>query len=294
MRNRFDRLAKDIAQEGMTPIGKVVTDAEVPGEAQHADLWYEPDPARASGRERLGLLGRLAATACTIEAYSDTPSADEVRACVHKHLAVWRSYVARNRASEPPFLWMSSTGRPTTVIAGLRMDPMAGWPAGVYEGPGLLRTALIVLGELPRVRSTLLMRLMGGGRVLRDAIEDFRRLPEDAPERDIALGPLLRFRAEVAQRGPATPEEEEFVMTTQELVEQFIEQGRTQGVAQGMAQATIELYEARFGPMPPPLRLAVEAMRDLPTLRAWLLLAGTGTREAVHEALAAGPSERSS
>ncbi|WP_437871890.1 hypothetical protein [Sorangium sp. So ce363] len=87
-------------------------------------------------------------------------------------------------------------------------------------------------------------------------------------------------------------------MTTQELVEQFIEQGRTQGVAQGMAQgmaqATIELYEARFGPMPPPLRLAVEAMRDLPTLRAWHLLAGTGTREAVHEALAAGPSERSS
>ncbi|WP_437986165.1 hypothetical protein [Sorangium sp. So ce117] len=140
----------------------------------------------------------------------------------------------------------------------------------------------------------LLMRLMGGGRVLREAIEDFRRLPEDASERDIALGPLLRFRAEVAQRGPATPEEEEFVMTTQELVEQFIEQGRTQGVAQGMAQATIELYEARFGPMPPPLRLAVEAIRDLPTLRAWLLLAGTGTREAVHEALAAGPSERSS
>ncbi|WP_437916120.1 hypothetical protein WME73_14940 [Sorangium sp. So ce302] len=70
-------------------------------------------------------------------------------------------------------------------------------------------------------------------------------------------------------------------MTTQELVEQFIELGRTKG----MARATIELYEARFGAMPPPLRLVVEAMRDLPTLRAWHLLAGTGTREDVHEAL---------
>ncbi|WP_437535844.1 hypothetical protein WME79_15265 [Sorangium sp. So ce726] len=79
-------------------------------------------------------------------------------------------------------------------------------------------------------------------------------------------------------------------MTTQELVEQYIEQGRTLG----MAQATIELYEARFGPPPPSLRLAVEAMRDLSTLRAWLLLAGTGTREEVHQALAAGPPERSS
>ncbi|WP_437337950.1 hypothetical protein [Sorangium sp. So ce394] len=298
MRNRFDRLAKDIAQEGLTPIGKVVTNAEVVGDAQHADVWYEPDPARASGRERLGLLGRIAATACTIEAYSDTPSVEEARACVEKHLALWRRSSARNREAEPPFLWVLSTGRPTAVLDGLRAEPMAGWPAGVYEGPSLLRAAVVVLGELPRVRSTVLIRLMGGGRVLREAIEDFRQLPKDAPERAIALGPLLRFRAEVEQRGPATPEEEEFVMTTEELVEQFIEQGRTQGmaqgVAQGIAQGTIALYEARFGPMPPSLRSAVEAMRDLPTLRTWLVLAGTGTRDEVHDALSAAPPARSS
>ena len=81
-------------------------------------------------------------------------------------------------------------------------------------------------------------------------------------------------------------------MTTQELVEQFIEQGRTQGlaqgIAQGMAQATIELYEARFGSMPPALRSAIEGIRDLPTLEKWHLLAGTGTREEVHDAVAAG------
>lgn len=79
-------------------------------------------------------------------------------------------------------------------------------------------------------------------------------------------------------------------MTTQELVEQFIEQGRKQGMAQG----TIELYEARFGPMPPALRSAVEAMRDLSTLRKWHLLAGTGTRDEVHDAIAADPAGRSS
>ncbi|WP_437290549.1 hypothetical protein [Sorangium sp. So ce406] len=286
MRNRFDRLAKDVAQEGLTTTGKVVTNAEVAGETQLADVWYEPDPARASERERLGLLGRLAETACTIEAYSDTPSAEEARACVEKHLAVWRGRAARDRAAEAPFLWMLSTGRPAAVLDGLCTARMAGWPAGVYEGPGLLRTALVVLSELPRERSTLLIRLMGGGRVLREAIEDFRRLPLDAPERAIGLGPLLRFRAALAEVGPSTPEEEEIVMTTQELVEQFIEQGRTQEAA----QVTIELYEARFGPMPPALRSAVEAMRDLPTLRAWRLLAGTGTREDVHAAIAAGRS----
>ncbi|AUX20032.1 uncharacterized protein SOCEGT47_004940 [Sorangium cellulosum] len=245
---------------------------------------------RARPVARLGLLGRVAATACTIEAYSDAPSADEARACLQKHLAAWRSCVARDRAAEQPFLWVLSTGHPTAVLDGLRMGPMAGWPAGVYEGPRLLRTLVVVLGELPRERSTILIRLMGGGRVLREAIEDLRELSEDAPERAIALGPLLRFRVEIAKPGPTTPEEEEFMMTTQELVEQFIEQGRKQG----LAQATIELYEARFGPMPPALRSAVEAMRDLATLRKWHLLAGTGTREAMHDAVSVASAARSS
>ncbi|WP_438010041.1 hypothetical protein WME89_16120 [Sorangium sp. So ce321] len=292
MRNRFDRLAKDVAQEGLGPTGKVVTNAEVAGETQHADVWYEPDPARASGRERLGLLGRIAATACTIEAYSDTPSADEARACLQKHLGAWRSLAGRERAAEAPFLWIMSTGRPAAVLDGLRTTPMVGWPAGVYEGPGLLRTVVVVLCELPRERSTLLIRLMGGGRVLREAIEELRQLPDDAPERAIALGPLLRFRSAITGPGPATPEEEEFVMTTQELVEQFIEQGRTQGM-QAMAQSTIALYEARFGSMPPALRSVVEAMRDLPTLQKWVLLAGTGKREDVDEVLSAGSAGRS-
>ncbi|WP_438010042.1 hypothetical protein WME89_16125 [Sorangium sp. So ce321] len=78
--------------------------------------------------------------------------------------------------------------------------------------------------------------------------------------------------------------------TTQQLIEQLIEQGRTQAIA----QATIALYEARFGSMPPVLRSAVEAMRDLPTLQRWNLLAGTGKREEVDDALSAGAARRSS
>ncbi|WP_437692194.1 hypothetical protein [Sorangium sp. So ce176] len=79
-------------------------------------------------------------------------------------------------------------------------------------------------------------------------------------------------------------------LTTQELIEQLIDQGRKQG----MAQATIALYEARFGPMPPALRSAVEAMRDLPTLTTWTRLVGTGTSEAVHDALSSHSSSATS
>lgn len=46
-------MAKNVAQEGLTTAGKVVTRAEVAGETQHADVCHEPDPARAAGRGRL-------------------------------------------------------------------------------------------------------------------------------------------------------------------------------------------------------------------------------------------------
>lgn len=46
--------------------------------------------------------------------------------------------------------------------------------------------------------------------------------------------------------------------------------------------------------MPPLLRSAVEAMRDLPTLRTGLVLVRTGTREEAHDAITAAPAGHSS
>ncbi|WP_438029233.1 hypothetical protein [Sorangium sp. So ce233] len=83
-------------------------------------------------------------------------------------------------------------------------------------------------------------------------------------------------------------------LTTQELIDQLIEEGRQQGIAQGRPLAIVYLYEARFGPMPPALRSVVEAMRDLPTLKAWMLLVANGTREAVHDALSSHSSSATS
>jgi hypothetical protein len=79
MRNRFDHLAKEIGEEALTPSGTTVANDEINPETQYADLRHEPDPARQAERERLGLLGRLAAFACLIEVYSQAPNAEELR-----------------------------------------------------------------------------------------------------------------------------------------------------------------------------------------------------------------------
>jgi len=56
-----------------------VTQDAIDPETQYADLRHEPDPARQKERDRLGLLGQLAASPCLIEVYSQAPNADEYR-----------------------------------------------------------------------------------------------------------------------------------------------------------------------------------------------------------------------
>ena len=90
MRNRFDELAKQLGEQALAPCGTTHAQHRINPETQFADLRHEPDPARDAERERVGLLGRIAAPACLIEAYSRSPGPDELRACLGKHLAFWQ------------------------------------------------------------------------------------------------------------------------------------------------------------------------------------------------------------
>src|SRR4051812_19533706 len=191
MRNRFDQLAKQIGQTALGPFGRAVTQDAINAETQYADLRYEPDPARQAERERLGLLGRLAASACIIEAYSDAPSAEEFRACLTKHLTAWQQRVRDARSenskrSEPQpreepvvsFLWIIAAGAPTKLLAKLRLERSVDWPVGVYLfGDDVLRVGIVVASQLPRDRTTLLVRLIAAGPLLAPAVQEVAALP---------------------------------------------------------------------------------------------------------------------
>ena len=86
MRLLHDQCSKQLAYATLGDSGTVTTDAEIAPDAQRADLFYDPDPARDAHRAKLGLLGLLVATPCLIEVFSSTPSIEEVRGCVRKHL----------------------------------------------------------------------------------------------------------------------------------------------------------------------------------------------------------------
>jgi hypothetical protein len=77
---------------------------------------------RQAERARLGLLGRLTVVDCFIEVYSDAPGAEELRACLTKHLASWQQRVRVRDVSVAPFLWISAAGVPRPLLTKLKLE----------------------------------------------------------------------------------------------------------------------------------------------------------------------------
>lgn len=273
MRNRFDHLAKQIGSEALGASGVTVVHDEISPETQHADLRHEPDPARENERARLGLLGRIAAVLCLIEVYGHAPSADEFRACLAKHLAFWRQRARKDRkVAQPapfvaPFLWIIAAGAPTALSRKLELKPAPSFPAGVYFfGEDVLRVGFVVASELPRERSTLLVRLMAAGPLLARAVEDLADLPEDAYERVVAGQILLDLRHVLESKPSPTPEEQEFIVTMQDYWQQARELGRTET----RADAVLTVLRVRGVAVPDAVRERILAQKDASLLERWL------------------------
>ncbi len=158
------------------------------------------------------------------EPFAGAPSVSDVLDCVRKQLS-WHSELQRRSGADgeerlPP-LYVMSTGRPTTAIVAalpLREDRRAS-----YAGPTGFRLFIVVLSELPRSRATLLLRLLGAGRVLRKALGDLMALPDAAWEKCAAVPWLVHFGFEL----PAA--EEELSVDIQAWFKSFREKVRDEG-----------------------------------------------------------------
>ncbi len=206
---------------------------------RYADLRYEPDPTRQAERDRLGLLGRLAAEPCLIQVYSQAFDAQTFRACLMKHLVSWQGHTKVARAanrSEPEspatadlFLWIITAGAPRTVLTKLKLEPARDWPAGVYLfGEDVLRVGIVVASELPRDRSTLLVRMMAAGPLLAPAVEELAALPPDAIERVTVEPILLGFQQMLEENASQDADEQEFIMAMHKTREDARAEGRAE------------------------------------------------------------------
>lgn len=302
LHKRFDQLAKRILRAIYSRVGVVETQREVAADVQEIDAWLELDPALAGEIGRLGLLGQMIDGPSTLfEAFHEAPSVDDYRDCLRKQLVADHAAVLEARGKQrprPPFprLWILAAGRPETVIGGYGLSPAPSFPPAFLEGQPEERVGIVVLRELPRTRETLLLRLMGAGGALREALAELGRLPDDAWERQVAMPPLLALRIEIPQDS-AEPEEQEYLMNTLELYEQWeqhlktealeegVKKGVKKGLEEGVKKGLVKLYRARFGSIPPAIAAAVDAMHDAETLERWLDLVEVKSADEIAAAL---------
>lgn len=291
MRNVVDQYIKDALSTLLTSVRRVEREKEVSREAQRIDFYVAPAPEPGLPPCPLGLLGRLVARPCGLEHFSATPGAAKVIACVSKHLILCHE-VSPHRLASRPMSWVLSSGAPTSAMRALRCEPARGWMKGIYSAPPGLRVGIVVLRELRETRDTLLLRLFARGATLKRAMAELTALPPEAPEVQIMVPIMLRWRQAVpASPSKQTSEEKEFLMTAQEAIKMWeqqrqrgIEEGREEGLAPAR-HALLVLYEVRFGRVPKAVRARVEATTDPDTLMGWTDLVARGARADVDRAL---------
>ncbi len=321
MRHRFDHLGREIGLSALGPCGVTVPEDVFAPDARRADLRHEPAPARAAERARLGLLGRVASILCLIELYSAAPREDDALACLGKLIAFRQrrqrearttrresKRLGRKQPPEPfvrPLGWIITAGCPSSVLAGIAATRAAGWPPGVYFSPGvllgardgmavpgldgaggMLRMGIIVASELPRDRSTLLVRFLAAGPLLADAIVDLGALEDGAPERAVAERILIDLRDVLGKKPSPTPEEREFIVTMEsswtkarregrdegrrEGRDEGRREGRDEGRAEEAGRAVLAVLRARGIALSDAARERVLAQKDPSLLERWL------------------------
>ena len=285
MHNPFDQLAKKVGKEALDASGPTIVQYEISRDAQHADLRHVPDPARNEERARLGLLGRIASTLCLIEIYGHAPSGAEIRGCLGKHFVHWdecerkaraqnKRRKERNLPSEPfvePRLWIIAATISVPLLRKPEVTTMPGWPAGVhFHGDDLFRVGIVVADQLPRDRSTLLVRIMAAGPALPDAVADLAALPKNAHERAVAEQILVHLRHVIEKKPGRTPEEEEFIVRMHGTWEDARQEGRTEGEAIARARDVLTVLRARGITVPDAARERVLVEKDPERLERWL------------------------
>lgn len=178
------------------------------------------------------------------------------------------------RAFLAPFLWIVTAGVPNRILAGLRLARAPGWPRGVYFfGDEILRVGLVVASELPRERSTLLVRLMAAGPLLTPAIAELRSLPPDAPERAVAEGILVRLQHALRKKPVRNRNEKEFIVK----MYKSWEDGKDEARIETQADAVLTVLRVRGVPVPVAVRKRILAEKDLKQLKSWLARAVIAT-----------------
>ncbi|MBE9206908.1 DUF4351 domain-containing protein [Nostoc sp. LEGE 06077] len=270
-----DQFSKDYLEELLKPYGKVQAPSRVAAEVREIDVLFTPIPTQTANLATLGILGKMAKTPAIFEPFRNPASIEEINDCISK-LSEVKSAIQREAKrsknkipdSEIPQLWILTPTCSKSIISGFGGQLNLDWGEGVYFLPKHFRTVIVVIHQLAFTPETLWVRLLGRGRVQRQAIDELTALPANHPFQRVTLELLYSLQQNLSINQDIEVDDRELVMRLAPLYQQDRERARQEGLQQGEQQLILRLLNRRFGEIEISLieqikRLSIEQLEPL-------------------------------
>ncbi|TAE59330.1 MAG: hypothetical protein EAZ87_10150 [Nostocales cyanobacterium] len=243
-----DQFAKQYLTELLTPYGQVETSKDITAEVRQIDVLFIPSPEAIGNLTTLGLLGKMAANYAIFEPFRNAVSKSEIRSCMGKlfdiHADLERQAKRNNNninEEELPRLWIfSPTASPEFIASFNTTVDERNWGKGIYFLGEGLKTVIVAIHQLPNTPETLFLRILGKGKVQRQAVEELETLANNRPLfADVIklVNDLIAvLSARQRQQQDIDQDDQELIMKLSEIYQQQLEELKKQGIQQGIQQ----------------------------------------------------------
>jgi hypothetical protein len=243
-----DQFAKQYLTELLTPYGQVETSKDITAEVRQIDLLFIPDPQPAQSLEKLGLLGKMATNYAIFEPFRNPVSKSEIRSCIGKLFDVHadlerqaKRNETRINETELPQLWIFTPTASVDILESFNgtLDE-TNWGKGIYFLSAGLKTVVVVIHQLPSTPETLFLRVLGRGKVQRQAVEELEALANNSP----FLGDIIELvhnliavlSARQRQEHDIDQDDQELIMKLSQMYQQQLEEIKKQERQEGLQE----------------------------------------------------------
>jgi hypothetical protein len=262
-RTPFDSFSKQLLEELLSPVGAVSINREVSGESQFVDVYFVPVTQPDQDLEYLGWLRPMVATPCLIEPFRNPVTTTEVRSCLLKLFALHAEYGRRTKRDPDkahelsPHLWI--------LTPSMSVDALIGFGAtsdveGLYRLPASLQTTIVVIHQLPVIAETVWLRLLGRGRVQRQAIAEVLKLPQSDVRRTQALRLLASWKITLEVSGIIESDDLELAMVLSQAYLEWEQKTIEQGIEAGERSLILKQLTRKLGDIPAETRSQVNSL----------------------------------
>ena len=250
-----DQFAKQYLTELLTPYGQVETSKDITAEVRQLDVLFIPSPQPTQSLETLGILGRMAANYAIFEPFRNAVSKSEIRSCMGKlfdiHADIERQSNRNNtriNETELPRLWIFSPTASAELLASFNTTvDEENWGKGIYFLGEGLKTVIIAIHQLSNTPETLFLRILGKGKVQRQAVEELEAIANNSPFLvdviQLVHNLIAVLSARQRQEHDIDKDDQELIMKLSEMYQQQLEELKKQGLQEGRQEGRQEGVE---------------------------------------------------